>query len=119
MDIRFHLSHRFYRSVKCSKHNLSVAIDTIQKVLILQPDRGVPIPGHSKLRKVRVGVPGIGKSGGYRLIYRQALIEETIYISLLEIFFKSESADLSKKEYDTLLSESNNILENHLRFDWI
>lgn len=120
MDTKFHLAHRFSRSVKKSKHQVSSQVDTIIKVLALYPERGPPIPGHSKLRKMRINIPklNLGKSGGYRLIYRQAIVDEIRYISLLEIYFKGDSEDLSRTEYDTILTESTFILENPLDFEW-
>lgn len=90
------------------------------KLLTLYPERGLPIPGHSKLRKMRVNIPklNLGKSGGYRLIYRQTIVDEIRYISFLEIYFKGDSNDLSKQEYNQLLEESDYILENYLDFNW-
>lgn len=70
---------------------------------------------------MRVNIPklNLGKSGGYRLIYRQAIVDEIRYISLLEIYFKGDSEDLTKHQYDDLIVDSNDILANYLDYEWI
>jgi mRNA-degrading endonuclease RelE of RelBE toxin-antitoxin system len=120
LDTKFHLSARFKRSIKKSKHHIGTQIDTLLKILTLTPERGLSIPGHSKLRKMRVNIPklSLGKSGGYRLIYRQAKVDEIRYISMLEVYYKGDCEDLSKSEYQTLLSESDDILANYLDYEW-
>lgn len=121
MDTKFHLSSRFNRSAKKSKHRVQSQTETVIQVLTLYPERGLAIPGHAKLRKMRVNIPklNLGKSGGYRLIYRQSVVDEIRYVSFLEIYFKGDREDLSKSQYDILLAESEHILHNYLEFEWI
>lgn len=92
----------------------------MKTVLALNPDRGVSIPGHGSLRKMRVQVPGakLGKRGGYRCIYRKAHIDEIIYIVILEVYYKGDSEDLSNDAYDTLEVEAAEVLSDPLDVDW-
>ncbi len=87
----------------------------------MNPEFGVPIPKYSKLRKMRVRVPhlNLGKSGGYRLIYRRSIIDEIQYIVFLDLYFKGDKEDLSPSEYHRVLAESENIVSNILDFDWV
>jgi mRNA-degrading endonuclease RelE of RelBE toxin-antitoxin system len=120
MDVRFHCSHRVRRSGKRSRHDVFGACGDICKVLKLHPDYRVPIPGFLHFRKMRLMVPGLasGKSGGYRLIYRKQVQDETLYIVFLETYFNGDREDLSRQEYKTLAHESEAILSSPLSFDW-
>ena len=120
MDVRFHCSHRVRRSGKKSRHDVFGACADVCKVLKLHPDYGLPIPGSPQLRKMRTRVPGlaVGKSSGYRLIYRKQEQDETLYVVFLETYFKGDRKDLSRQEYKTLAHESEVILQTPLSFDW-
>ena len=120
MDVRFHCSHRIRRSAKKSRHRVTDACMDICKVLRLNPDYGVSIPGHPQLRKMRLMVPGLasGKSGGYRLIYRKQQQDEMLLVVFLETYFKGDREDLNIVEYRRLQEESDLILKNPLDFDW-
>ena len=121
LDLKFHCSKRVLRSCKKSKqHNVSSQCQNVMKVISLFPERGVSIPRFSKLRKMRVPLPhlSVGKSGGYRLIYRTSIIDEIRYVVFLEVYFKGKKDDLTSGEYSELLNESEEILEDPLSFDW-
>lgn len=89
-------------------------------MLALNPEYGVPIPGHTGLRKMRVQVPSarLGKRGGYRCIYRKARIDESEYVVFLEVYFKGDFDDLSPNQYALLRQESEDVLRDPLDVDW-
>lgn len=64
-----------------------------QKVLLQQPDKGAVIPQSGGLRKVRMRLPGRGKSGGARVIYLWLERHDTIV--LFFVYTKARSEDLS------------------------
>lgn len=120
MDARFHCSHSARRSAKKSKHRILDCCKTLQQVLALNPDHGVAIPGWRGLRKMRLMVPGLnaGKRGGYRLVYRAAMIDEVWHIVFLRAYFKGDAEDLSHEEYRVLEDESEAILSTPLNYAW-
>lgn len=69
---------------------------------------------------MRLMVPGlaVGKSGGYRLIYRKQEQDQALYIVFLETYFKGDRSDLSRDEYKVLLVEAEAILKSPLSVDW-
>jgi hypothetical protein len=89
-------------------------------VLRGNPEYGVPIPGHSGLRKMRVQVPDArrGKRGGYRCIYRKAHIDEIEYLVFLEVYFKGDLDDLDHDTYERLRQDAAEILSDPLAVDW-
>ncbi|MBI4404992.1 MAG: hypothetical protein HY537_12570 [Deltaproteobacteria bacterium] len=117
-EVFFHVTPRCEKSAKKSRHHVSHSLEKIKLVLKQYPEYGTVIPGHNKLRKMRVAVPGMGKSGGYRLIYRKTEGEEIIYITFLEVYFKGYISDLSNDEYRILTAESEEVLKNILEIDW-
>jgi mRNA-degrading endonuclease RelE of RelBE toxin-antitoxin system len=120
MDIRFHCSKRVRQSGKKAKHEVFAACKTVCDVLRLNPLFGVSIPRFHDLHKMRIRIPGykVGKSGGYRLIYRAKEMDEAIHIVFLEVYSKSECEDLVHSEYLALTVEAENILSDPLRYDW-
>jgi len=120
VDARFHCSHSARRSAKKAKHHLLACCETVCRVLALNPDYGVVIPGQGGLRKMRLMVPGLnaGKSGGYRLIYRATIIDEVWHLVLLKAYFKGDTADLSRDEYRVLEREAEQILSSPLDYTW-
>lgn len=73
---------------------------------------GVVIPGSSGIRKLRLRNSDTlkGKSGGYRLLY-YFTHEPSETIFLLLLYAKSDQADVTKKELETLLDELNKEIE--------
>ena len=71
-----------------------------QKDLLRQPDRGDVIPQSGGLRKVRMRLPGRGKSGGARVIYLHLPKYETIV--LVYLYTKAKRADLSAEQLKRL-----------------
>lgn len=119
-DVRFHCTARAKRSCRKSKHSISDACRTVMRVLETNPEYGVPIPGHGSLRKMRVAAPKlkVGKSGGYRLIYRKSRVDEIEYVVFLEVYFKGDVSDLSDQAYRQLAAEAEAILSDPLGVSW-
>lgn len=119
-EVKFHISDRCKKSLKKSKHRAGDGIETVKTVIRLNPDYGTPIPGRDGLRKMRLRAPGLnsGKSGGYRLIYRKVLMEEVVFILLLDTYFKGDKEDLSNDEYIILMNEAEDLLDHLLEIAW-
>lgn len=64
-----------------------------QKDLLKQPDLGDVIPQSGGLRKVRMRLPGRGKSGGARVIYLHLPRHDTIV--LFYLYTKAQRENLS------------------------
>ena len=67
-----------------------------QKDLLRQPDRGDVIPQSGGLRKVRMRLPGRGKSGGARVIYLHLPKYDTIV--LFYLYTKAQRENLSPEQ---------------------
>ena len=70
------------------------------RMLLERPDAGAVIPGTGGARKVRVRLPGRGKSGGARVIYAVVLRGEAL--ALLDVYAKSEQANITANERKTI-----------------
>ena len=59
-----------------------------------------PIPRFLDLKKMRFRAPGlnVGKSGGYRLIYRAKEMDEAVYVVFMETCFKGDCEHPSQNE---------------------
>ena len=68
----------------------------IIKALLERPNLGPVISGTGGARKVRVKLPGRGKSGGARVIY--AVVLRATALALLDVYAKRDQADLSAQE---------------------
>ena len=121
MDFQFHWSKRAAKSIKRSKHRLSECCADVMKVLITNPEYGAMIRDTGGLRKMRVHVPAlhVGKSGGYRLIYKAIMVDEVWKIALLAAYFKGDCDDLTKSEYAAIATESEGIFnDSEEKFKW-
>lgn len=75
-------------------------IGEIIKALIERPTLGPVISGTGGARKMRVKLPGRGKSAGARVIY--ALVWRSTALALLDVYAKSDQADLTAQERKTI-----------------
>lgn len=66
------------------------------KALLERPNLGPVIAGTSGARKIRLKLPGRGKSGGARVIY--AVVLRATALALLDVYAKSDQADLDAQE---------------------
>jgi hypothetical protein len=72
----------------------------LQQELADHPDSGRLIEGGAGIRKVRWAQSGIGKRGGFRIIYYWRMAEDQIY--LLYVFGKNAKADLNRTQLKQL-----------------
>ncbi len=80
-----------------------------QELLLHDPQAGKVIVGSEGLRKIRYKTKGKGKSGGVRIIYFAALSRDIIV--MLDVYSKSDKADLSKSELKELAREKRRVFE--------
>jgi hypothetical protein len=120
VDLRFHCTTRLARAIRRSKHFVGRECERVKTVLRAHHEYGVVIPRHAPLRKMRVHVHALncGKSGGYRMVYRTAHVDEVRYVVLLDLWFKVDREDLGADEYSTLLAEADAILRDPLAHLW-
>ena len=69
---------------------------------------------------MRIKVPSlnVGKSGGYRLIYKPVLVGESWRVALLATYFKGDCEDLSSDEYKTIQSEADALFGDVNAIEW-
>lgn len=72
------------------------AVRLLELGLAERPRRGSVVPGTGGVRKVRVGLPGTGKSGGARVLYLYDAEAERIY--LLLAFAKADQVKMTNKQ---------------------
>jgi hypothetical protein len=81
-----------------------LAVDDIyqglQKELLKAPKKGDVIPHSGGLRKMRMKLPGRGKSAGARIIY--LYLEEREIVILFYAYTKAERENLSQAQLDAL-----------------
>jgi len=117
---RFHCTAAIHKAVKKSAHRAGDACPTVLNVLALHPDYGVVVKGHPPLRKMRVKAPGltVGKSGGYRLIYATARVDEVQHFVLLALYYKGDREDLDRDTYRALVVQAATVLGNVFDYEW-
>lgn len=69
-------------------------------LIAANPEAGDIMQGTGGARKLRFKRPGMGKSGGYRVIFYYAGDDAPIFLS--NVFIKGDRANLSKAEQNTL-----------------
>lgn len=82
----------------------------LQRALLENPLAGDLIKESGGLRKLRVPLPGRGKSGGARVIYYYWVSEHQCY--LLYAYAKNEAENLSKKQLKTLADLMQELLRD-------
>ena len=65
----------------------------IEQQLLDNPRAGAVVPGTGGVRKLRVALPGRGKSGSARIIYLYIAIADRVYF--ITLYTKSAQADLT------------------------
>lgn len=71
-----------------------------QKELLQNPKKGDVIPQSGGLRKIRMKMPGRGKSGGARVIYLH--LEEHVVIVFFYVYTKARTENLSAEQVKRL-----------------
>ena len=74
--------------------------NALKTFLAWHPEAGVIVRGTGGVRKLRWNRPGMGKSGGVRVIYY--FHNETIPLLLIDLYAKNEKENLSKEERNLL-----------------
>jgi len=72
----------------------------LENMLLCNPKAGVVIPHLTGARKVKLALPGRGKSGGARVVYIDVVICEKIH--LLIAYPKNVQTDLTSDQRATL-----------------
>ena len=67
----------------------------LQSQIIINPESGDLIEGTGGLRKLRFAGDGIGKSGGYRVVY---LLVQPDYVHLITMYKKGRKDNLTQAE---------------------
>jgi hypothetical protein len=75
---------------------------SLQRELIENPMKGLIVQGTGGSRKIRMRMPGRGKSGGARIIYYYVDLRGEIW--LLDIYLKSEKDNLASSEKQKLFA---------------
>ncbi len=70
------------------------------RTLVERPQLGPVISGTGGARKVRVRLPGRGKSGGARIIY--AIVLRATALALLDVYAKGSQDDLTSDELKSI-----------------
>lgn len=83
----------------------------LQNELMQKPDRGSVIKAAGGLRKIRMGLPGLGKRGGARVIY--LFIPERDTVVLISLYTKRKKEDINSKERE-LLSQMAQIIKHEI-----
>jgi hypothetical protein len=87
--------------------------DRIVAMVAENPECGDVMPGTGGFRKVRVARPGMGKSGGARVVYIWR--NDKFPVFLITVFPKNEKANLTKGERNTLKTRANEIFDGYRR----
>jgi hypothetical protein len=83
---------------------------TLQNELCENPDAGDLIPGTGGARKIRIALPGRGKSGGARVIYYYRDSRNAIFF--LTLYPKNKKSNLTSREKDAIREQIRMIKED-------
>jgi mRNA-degrading endonuclease RelE of RelBE toxin-antitoxin system len=81
--------------------SLKQELRALRNDLIKDPMRGIPLGNNCYKIRLAIASKGKGKSGGARIITHVVVMNKLVY--LLNIYDKSEQADLPSKELDRLV----------------
>ncbi len=85
------------------------ALDAVMAELRVNPRKGDVIQGTGGARKVRVSLPGRGKSGGARIIYVYVEVYGAIFFLL--VYTKNQQSDLTDTQRRALRAAIQEIEE--------
>ena len=94
MQILFIESHKFTEQV--TRLNAEEAVWELENELLQNPDKDDLIQGTGGFRKIRMKLPGRGKSAGARVVYFHLRDRAVIFLFLL--YTKSGQSDLSAEQ---------------------
>jgi len=81
----------------------------LQNTLLENPDSGDMIQGAGGARKIRVALPGKGKSGGARVIYYYRSARNVLYF--LTLYPKNKKTDVTSAEKKVLKNQIKQLNE--------
>lgn len=94
---------RLWSNAGLSEENLR----ELQRTILVNPESGDVIQGAYGLRKIRVALPGKGKSGGARVLYKD--FEFAGQIFFLFLILKSKQANLTSDQKKLVVAELKEI----------
>ena len=103
MQILFIESHKFTEQV--TRLNAEEAVWELENELLQNPDKGDLIQGTGGFRKIRMKLPGRGKSAGARVVYFHLRDRAVIFLFLL--YTKSGQSDLSAEQRAALRQQAH------------
>ncbi|MFZ0711095.1 MAG: type II toxin-antitoxin system RelE/ParE family toxin [Terrimicrobiaceae bacterium] len=103
MQIPFIESHKFAEQVTWL--NAEEAVWELETELLQNPDKGDLIQGTGGFRKIRMKLPGRGKSAGARVVYFHLRDRAVIFLFLL--YTKSGQSDLSAEQRAALRQQAH------------
>ena len=103
MQILFIESHKFAEQVTWL--NAEEAVWELENELLQNPDKGDLIQGTGGFRKIRMKLPGRGKSAGARVVYFHLRDRAVIFLFLL--YTKSGQSDLSAEQRAALRQQAH------------
>lgn len=103
MQIPFIESHKFAEQVTWL--NAEEAVWELENELLQNPDKGDLIQGTGGFRKIRMKLPGRGKSAGARVVYFHLRDGAVIFLFLL--YTKSGQSDLSAEQRAALRQQAH------------
>lgn len=86
-------------------------LEALKKELVESPEKGEVIPGTGGLRKVRMRLPGRGKSGGARVLYIFLQVNYTIFF--IFVYPKNEMENISAADKKRFKEVIDVIKENY------
>jgi mRNA-degrading endonuclease RelE of RelBE toxin-antitoxin system len=93
---------RLVKKYPSLKNEYGELIDSLEE----NPEQGSPLGNHCFKIRIAIASKGKGKSGGARVIVHVIIADNVVF--LLDIYDKSEQADITDKELATLLKEITN-----------
>jgi mRNA-degrading endonuclease RelE of RelBE toxin-antitoxin system len=93
---------RLVKKYPSLKNEYGELVDSLEE----NPEQGSPLGNHCFKIRIAIASKGKGKSGGARVIVHVVIADNVVF--LLDIYDKSEQADITDKELATLLKEITN-----------
>lgn len=102
MKILFVESSKFTEQI--ARLEAEEPLRALENELLADPERGDLIQGTGGFRKIRMKMPGRGKSGGARVVYSH--LKERAVIFLFFLYTKSRQSDLTADQKAVLRSQA-------------
>jgi len=103
MRVLFIESHKFAEQV--TRLNAEEALWELENELLQNPDKGDLIQGTGGFRKIRMKLPGRGKSAGARVVYFHLKDRGAVFLFFL--YTKSGQSDLTAEQKAALRQQAH------------